>query len=135
LTVQALIAGGETPAATEVISGMNFLKNSQNTDGGFNYSDGWGTESDTNSTAYAMQAILAAGEDPTSSGWVISSTNPISYLLSMQLPDGSYEWMPGSGTNLFTTQQAIPAPTYKFNPLKVNNLPACPVQFMPSVYR
>ncbi len=135
MTVQALIAGGETPAATEVISGMNFLKNSQITDGGFYFSDGWSTESDPNSTAYAVQAILAAGDDPTSSGWVISSTNPISYLLSMQLQDDSFEWMPGYGSNLFATQQAIPALTYKFNPLKVNNLPACPVQFMPSVYR
>jgi len=135
LAVQALIAGGETPAATEVISGMNFLKNSQNTDGGFYYSDGWGTESDTNSTAYAVQAILAAGEDPTSDQWVISSTNPISYLMNAQLPNGSFEYMPGSGSNLIATQQAIPALMHKYNPSKVANLPICPVLFLPLMYR
>jgi len=135
LAVQALIAGGETPAATEVISGMNFLKISQNTDGGFYYSYLWGTESDTNSTAYAVQAILAAGENPTSGGWVISSTNPISYLLSMQLSDGSFEWMPGYGSNLIATQQAIPALMHKFNPIKVADLPTCPVLFLPLLYR
>jgi hypothetical protein len=136
LAVQALIAGGETPAVTEVISGMNFLKNSQNTDGGFYYSDLWGsTESDTNSTAYAVQAILAAGEDPTSGRWVISSTNPISYLLSMQLPDGSFEWKPGESSSLLATQQAIPALMHKFNPSKVADLPTCPVLFFPLTYR
>jgi hypothetical protein len=136
LAVQALIAGGETPAATEVISGMNFLENSQNTDGGFYYSDVWGsTESDTNSTAYAVQAILAAGEDPTSDRWVISKTNPISYLLNMQQPDGSFEYMPGFGSNLFATQQAIPALMHKYNPMRVANLPACPVLFFPLMYR
>ncbi|MFC2043096.1 prenyltransferase/squalene oxidase repeat-containing protein [Chloroflexota bacterium] len=136
LAVQALTAGGDTQATTEVISGMNFLKNSQNTDGGFYYTDVWGaTDSDTNSTAYAVQAILAAGEDPTSGRWVISETNPISYLLNMQLPDGSFEYIPGFGSNLSATQQAIPALMHKFNPLKVNSLPACPVLFLPSVYR
>jgi len=136
LAVQALISGGDTPAITEVISGMNFLKDSQNTDGGFFYSDLWGsTDSDTNSTAYAVQAILAAGEDPTSSRWVISSTNPISYLLSMQLPDGSFEWKPGEGSSLLSTQQAIPALMHKFNPSKVADLPTCPVLFLPLMYR
>jgi len=136
LAVQALIAGGEIPATTEVISGMNFLKGSQNTDGGFYYSDVWGsTESETNSTAYAVQAILAAGEDPTSGRWVISSTNPISYLLNAQLPDGSFEWMPGYGSNLLATQQAIPTLLQKFNPSKMANLPNCPVLFLPLMYR
>jgi prenyltransferase beta subunit len=115
---------------------MNFLKDSQNTDGGFFYSDLWGsTDSDTNSTAYAVQAILAAGEDPTSGRWVISSTNPISYMLSMQLPDGSFEWMPGYGSNLFATQQVIPALMHKFNPSKVADLPTCPVLFFPLMDR
>jgi hypothetical protein len=135
LAIQALIAAGEAPATTEVISGMNFLKNSQNTDGGFYYNNLWGTESDTNSTAYAVQAIVAAGEDPTSGRWGISETNPISYLLNMQLPDGSFEWKTGEGSNLFATQQAIPALMYKYNPIRVATLPACPAVFFPLIYR
>ena len=135
LAVQALIAGGESPATTEVINGINYLDGSQNSDGGFYYNNLWGTESDTNSTAYAVQAIVAAGEDPTSGRWVISETNPISYLLNMQLPDGSFEWKPSEGSNLFATQQAIPALMYKYNPIRVATLPVCPTVFFPLIYR
>jgi prenyltransferase beta subunit len=135
LAIQALIAAGEAPATTEVISGLNYLDGSQNSDGGFYYNNLWVTESDTNSTAYAVQAIVAAGEDPTSGRWVISETNPISYLLNMQLPDGSFEWKPGEDSNLFATQQAIPALMYKYNPIRVATLPACPAVFFPLIYR
>jgi hypothetical protein len=136
LVVQALISAGETPTTTEVISGMNYIKNSQSpsNDGGFFYTDLFGTDSDTNSTAYAVQAIVAAGEDPTSGRWVVDSTNPISYLLDMQLPDGSFEWMPGMGSNLFATQQVVPALLQKPFPLKIGELDACPV-YIPLLYR
>ena len=111
LALQALIAAGEPVTSTSVVSGLNFLASAQNVDGGFTYQPGslYGSESDTNSTAYVVQALLAAGEDPGPGTWTISDTNPISYLLSMQLADGSFEWQPGFGGNQYATQQAIPA--------------------------
>jgi iron complex transport system substrate-binding protein len=125
--LMALIAAGESPSTTEVISGLNFIKSSQSKDGGFFYSDVYTTTSDTNSTAYAVQAIIAAGDDPGSGNWVVDSTNPISYLLDMQLPDGSFEWMKGAGSNILATQQAIPALLEKPFPIAAADLLPCPI--------
>jgi hypothetical protein len=48
------------------------LKSLQQTDGGWEYSAGWG--SDTNSTALAMQALVAVGEPATSTALVSATT-------------------------------------------------------------
>lgn len=140
VAVQALIAAGETTTSTEVISGMNFIKKSQSpsNDGGFYYAENESfldsTDSDTNSTAYAVQAIVAAGEDPTAGRWVVDSSNPISYLLKMQIPDGSFEWRPEYGSNLLATQQAVPALLLKPFPANIDLLEACPL-YIPLTYR
>lgn len=109
LALQALVAGGECLTSPNIINGLDYLKTAQNNDGGFTYDPQsvWGTDSDTNSTAWVLQALHILGEDSTGSEWTINSTNPISYLLSMQLPDGSFEWQTGYGTNQLATQQAI----------------------------
>ncbi len=66
LAIQALIGTGESITSTEVISGLAFLKSAQNDDGGFTYDpvSTFGTDSDANSTAYSIQAIWAAGQNP-----------------------------------------------------------------------
>jgi prenyltransferase beta subunit len=114
LAVQALVASGEPTTSLVILDALTYLKSTQNiADGGFPYNPdgGWpGAEnSDTNSTAYVVQALLAAGQDPTTGTWVVASSDPISYLLSMQLPDGSFEWQTGFGSDLLGTRQAIPA--------------------------
>jgi hypothetical protein len=128
LALQALIANGEPLTASAVISGLNFLKSAQNQDGGFPYDPDseFGTASDTNSTAYVVQAIRAAGQDPLTGTWVISDTNPINYLLSRQLQDGSFEWQSGFGSNLLATQQAIPALLNRAFPFQISTLETCP---------
>jgi hypothetical protein len=133
LAIQALTAAGESPTSTLILNGLNFLKTAQNEDGGFTYDPNspFGTDSDTNSTAYVVQAIRAAGQDPITGTWTISSTNPISYLLGMQLPDGSFEWQPGFGSNGLATQQAIPALLGRVFPFESEIARACPVVFMP----
>jgi uncharacterized repeat protein (TIGR01451 family) len=111
LALQALVAAGEPVTSTAIISALNYLANAQNGDGGFPYDPNspWGTDSDTNSTAYVVQALWAVGEDPLTGTWTVTSSNPISFLLSMQLPNGSFEWLKGLGANQLATQQAIPA--------------------------
>jgi hypothetical protein len=135
LVIQTLIATGENPDTTLILDGLDYLKSAQNLDGGFTYDphSEFGTDSDTNSTAYAVQAILAAGQDPTAGMWVMDDTNPINYLLDMQLPDGSFEWQTGFGSNLMATQQAIPALLGRILPLKTNAPDACSTIFMPLV--
>ncbi len=135
MAIQALIAGGESITATTIISGLNYLQSAQNSDGGFPYDlvSIWGTDSDANSTAYAIQAILAAGQNPETSPWVQSGGNPIQFLLSLQLANGSIEWQSGYGANLLATQQVIPALLHRPFPLNTSVLLSCPSSTMPLI--
>jgi hypothetical protein len=80
LAIQALIAAGEPISASSVVDGLAYLSSVQNKDGGFPYAAGTDAGSDSNSTAYAVQAIIAAGQDPSGPTWTISNSTPISYL-------------------------------------------------------
>jgi hypothetical protein len=141
LAIQALVAAGEPAASTAIADGLNYLETAQNDDGGFTYSpvSPWGTDSDTNSTAYVVQALLAAGDPPTGTRWLtytngITLTNPISFLLSMQLADGSFEWQPGAGGDLqSSTRQAIPVLLGRPFPLEVAEVGDCPVFYFPVI--
>lgn len=137
LAVQALIAAGEPATSTAVVSGVAYLKSAQNADGGIGYIPG--SDSDTNSTAWAVQALSAAGEGPGSGGtlgaFLLSSTRAISYLIGMQLPDGSFEWQPDLGSNMLATQQAIPALLDRPYPIRPADLAFCPAIYLPSVYK
>lgn len=137
LAIQALVSTGEPVTSSVIISGLAFLKSAQNADGGFTYdpTSPWGTASDTNSTAYVVQSLLAVGQDPITGTWAVTSSNPISYLLSMQLPDGSFEYQKGLGANLVATQQASPALLGRPFPLTVADLAQCHGVFMPVVLR
>ncbi len=110
LAVQALLSAGQATTATAVADGLAYLAAAQNPDGGFPYSPT--SESDTssnaNSTAFAVQAILAAGQDPAAASWTISNTTPISYLLGQQTPDGGFAFTEPPA-NDFATRQVIPA--------------------------
>jgi len=130
LAMQALIAAGEPVTASAVISSLNFLDTAQNDDGGFPYATA-DAASDANSTAYVVQALLVAGQDPLSGTWVMTESNPISYLLSMQLPDGGFEWQPGSGSNQAATRQAVPALLGQPFPLEVAALADCRASYLP----
>lgn len=134
LAVQALLAAGEAPGSQAVADGLDYLAGAQNADGGF----GWDPNaappaslSDTNSTAYALQAILAAGEDPTGGRWKQGSNTPISYLLDAQMPNGGFEWQPGSDANQSATRQAIPGLLGRPFPWASADLRRCEAAFLP----
>jgi hypothetical protein len=73
-----------------------------------------------------IQAIQATGQTPITQTWTISETNPVQYLVGMQLENGSFEWQPGSGENLTAGAQAASALLGRTYPLHVARLPACP---------
>lgn len=75
LAMLALSASFETVPPTATVR----LKSLQQADGGWEYDVGWG--SDTNSTALAMQALIAAGEFATSTALVSATT----YLSNTQI--------------------------------------------------
>ena len=137
LALQALIVTGE-PATSAVISGgLAYLKTAQNADGGFPYDpvSPWGTDSDANSTAYVIQALRAAGEDPAGPAWSQGANNPLTFLLGLQLTDGSFEWKAGNGSNQLATQQVIVSLLGRPFPLRVAEPRRCPAQYLPFVNR
>ncbi len=84
LALQALAAAGQSPTSTLVLNGIQYLDAKQNTDGGFPYEkpSPFGTESNANSTALALQGLIAATADPFGGVFTtVSNTNPICYLL------------------------------------------------------
>lgn len=112
LAIEALIAAGAPATHPAIVSGLTYLRAVQltNTDGGFAASpdQAWGVDSNTNSTAFAVQGILAARQDPLSAAWTVTATTPIDFLLGQQLPSGAFVYI-DPPANLFATQQAVPA--------------------------
>ncbi len=133
LALQALVAAGEPVTATAVISGLAYLESVQNEDGGFPYAGGADATSDANSTAYVVQALVAAGEDPRSLRWTAVGGDPFDYLATLQLADGSFEWQAGTGSNQIATQQAIPALLGQSFPTKRVEIEGCPGIYLPLV--
>ena len=125
LAIQALVAAGEPLTSTVIANGLSFIKTAQGKDGGFTYSPAQNSGSDADSTAYVVQAIVSAGQDPVTTTWKVEGNTPISYLLSLQLPDGSFEWQKGAGSNALATQQAVAALLERSYPLKRSQLKSC----------
>jgi len=127
--VMALIAAGE-PADGEIISKtIAHFHNQQNADGGFPYINPseWGTDTDSNSTAVVLQALIAAGEDPQSAAWTKDGNTPLSALLALQNESGAFAWqaaMPDD--NFLSTIQAIPAVVGKTFPFATTTVSAEP---------
>ncbi len=114
LVIQALIAAGQPTTLTAVVNGLAYIRRAQTADGGFATTPGE-LLGNTNSTALALQAFLAAG----SVNFITASgTTPLSFLLKNQQGDGRFGWQIGNvGAELFATQQAIPALMGKPYPL------------------
>jgi prenyltransferase beta subunit len=104
VVVQALVAAGVPSTDTAMQKARSFLLSQQNaSDGGFPYQQGgeFGSDSDVNSTAYAVQALHYLGAD---------ETRGIDFILSMQKPNGAFRWMASEqDDNAGATYQAIPA--------------------------
>jgi energy-coupling factor transport system substrate-specific component len=103
--LQALIdAGARGPAIARASA---FLVRAQNPDGG--YPQQTGGESNAQSSAWAIQGLIAAGRDPrtvTRAG----SRSPLGYLATLLAPDGSVRYSPtGFQTPVWVTAQALTA--------------------------
>jgi hypothetical protein len=126
LAVQTLLAAGYPVTATEVVSGLAFLKSGQVAGGGFVYDPATPENGpDANSTAYVLMALSAAGEDPAGETWTVDDSGPVDFLISVQQADGSLEWQAGTGPNLLATAQAVTALLGRSYPLAVGELALC----------
>jgi len=133
LAIQTLVSANVPVTSTQITNALSFLKASQNEDGGFTYDPDspYGTDSETNSTAYAIQAIYSVGQDPITGTWVTDNSDPIKFLLSMQLDGGSFQWSDKyANPNLLATQQAIPALLAESLPYDMHSIEECPAAFL-----
>lgn len=102
--IMALISADESQSSTHITNGLEYMKSKQISSGGFD--SGWGNSAESDS--WAIQAIVAAGQDPTGANWTKEGKNPIDDLLSFQNQDGSFnDYNPAP--NSWTTSYAIPA--------------------------
>jgi prenyltransferase beta subunit len=106
--IQALrIAPRTAPRTAAMRRGWAYLRTTQRDDGGF-AQDASDPDSNTASTAWALQAMWAAGLDPAT--WRRSGGSPLDYLASMQQPDGSITYKKDHSMNdLWMTAYAAPA--------------------------
>ncbi len=96
--IQALVAAGRGRNAA-VEAGIGYLRRAQAPDGGFPEFPG-NPEPNAASTAWVVQAIWAVGENPESwRGGADQSADPLSFLESLQEPDGHIRWKRGQDVN------------------------------------
>ena len=111
--IMALIAGGEPTTSTYVTAGLSYMKSQQTDSGGFGFMGCSSAETDS----WAIQAIVAAGQDPTSSYWTKNGKTPVDDLLTFQDPGtGGFKDYTGN-PNAWTTSYAIPALLGKPHPV------------------
>jgi prenyltransferase beta subunit len=125
--IQALRAAGR-PGTEAEQRGLQYLRAMQGSDGGFPEFPGE-AESNVASTAWAVQGIWAAGENPET--WVKGGNEPLSYMASLQQPDGHIRWkrsqdMNGVWMTAFAAS-AFTSHTWPFPPApRAVRLPAAP---------
>ncbi|MGH2536120.1 MAG: hypothetical protein ACRDHL_01860, partial [Candidatus Promineifilaceae bacterium] len=109
--LKALIDSGLVLSDLGVQSSLNFLEMSQLPSGGWAYAPG--LPESPNSTALAIQAIDAAGEDAGAQDarWAATGSPPLQALLSWQVDSGAFQADLGQGRadNFYATVQAAPA--------------------------
>jgi energy-coupling factor transport system substrate-specific component len=100
------VVAASVPAGPVVSQAVVFLEHAQNPDGGYPLQPGG--ESNAQSTAWAVQGLLAAGRDP--SAVVRGGRSPLSYLAGLIASDGSVRYSSTSSqTPVWVTSEALAA--------------------------
>jgi hypothetical protein len=104
ILIQALVAIKHTEGDL-ILHGVEYLQRSQLAQG-FAFQPGPGAIPDANSTGIVVQALFAAGQDPTAQEW----QNVYGSLLAFQTPNGGFSYqLDPLEDNLFATVQVLPA--------------------------
>jgi prenyltransferase beta subunit len=104
--IQALRDAGRQDATAER-AGLEYLHRIQGPDGGFPEFAGE-PESNVASTAWAVQGIWAAGQNPET--WLVGGHEPLGFLASLQEADGRLRWKASQDLNgVWMTAYAAPA--------------------------
>ena len=116
LLVQALVAAGQSSSST-LTGATGYLKQSLAPGGGFVYAPGQEDPpvADANSTALAVQALLALDEGPAAPAWGDS----LGRLARFQNASGAFRWKDDQpDDNLLASVQAIPALVQLYLPFR-----------------
>lgn len=113
--LQAIVAAGKR--ATKTVRGAaGFIAREQNADGGMPLSRGGA--SNAQSTAWAVQALVAAGRNP-AAAHRRGGRNPLQYLRSLQNASGSFRYSrTGRQTPVWVTAQVLTALARKPFPIR-----------------
>jgi hypothetical protein len=134
--VQALVAAGEDPSGEPTTRALAYYAEFQNDDGGWPYQNPseYGTATDANSTAVTIQALIAAGQDPSGAEWTTAGgQTPPTALEGFQNESGGFAWQEAvPGDNLLATVQALPALMGKALPFATMNVGAAPAGELPA---
>ena len=120
ICLEALAAAGVNADSEVVEKAIGYLHTQQNADGGFPWAkpSPWGTDSDSSSTAWVIQGLIASGEDHDGPGWTVSGHTPVGYLIGMQNASGAFGYQTSwPDDSLISTYQVIPALMGKAYPL------------------
>jgi hypothetical protein len=119
--IMALTAAGVNASSTAIANALAYMNSNQQGNGGFPY-DAFSSPS-LASTAWSIDAILAANQSPLAGNWIKSGNNSVDFLLSFREPAGSYfdpgAWSPARERN---TADAIISLLGKSYPV----IPQCP---------
>ena len=119
--LQALVAA--SAGAGAVTAGVRYLRTTQQPGGGFALAGGGSVNAQ--STAWAVQGLLAAGSSPRSLRK--GGRNPLDYLASVQSADGHYRYSAATDqTPVWVTSQALQAVSAQPFPLPVSARRAAP---------
>jgi prenyltransferase beta subunit len=105
--IQALNAAGRHATRAQEAA-LSYLRGAQNAvEGGFPEEPGE-AEANVASTAWAVQGLWSAGVDPET--WAPSGVDPLTYMESLQQPDGHVRWKRGQEMNgVWMTAYTTPA--------------------------
>jgi energy-coupling factor transport system substrate-specific component len=106
--LQALVAAGTAPQAGVVQHAVSYMRGTEGPDGGFPQQPGG--ESDAQSTAWAIQGLIAAGIDVEGVRRRAGEASPLAYLERLQAANGSIRYSRASEqTPVWVTAEALPA--------------------------
>ncbi|MHB8536705.1 MAG: prenyltransferase/squalene oxidase repeat-containing protein [Candidatus Dormibacteria bacterium] len=102
-TAMVLMALDAAGVHTRDRAALTWLHTQQDADGGFPYQAGAGTDPD--STALALQALLATGQNPDAPAWAPGGHSPLARLIASQNSDGGFTFPGNTAPDPFTTAQ------------------------------
>lgn len=113
MTASAIMAAAPHDRQAFLEDARDYLADAQTTDGDRRacWAISTGAEPNTESTAWALQAVAALGEDPVQ--WSIDGQSPQQCLVTFQSDEGAFRHSEGSKLEFMPTQQALAALSWR----------------------